>query len=34
MAIYSYYQCFSCDKPYFGGLVSCNAAVNVNEFKK
>ena len=25
LAIYSYYQCFSCKKPYFGGLRSCEA---------
>jgi len=23
MAIYSYYQCFKCKNPYFGGLKSC-----------
>ena len=23
MAIYSYYQCWECKNPYFGGLKSC-----------
>lgn len=38
MAIYSFYMCFSCDKPYFGGLKSCeNIRAQANdkqEFKK
>lgn len=25
LAIYSYYMCFKCKKPYFGGLKSCEA---------
>ena len=32
MAIYSYYMCFSCNKPYFGGLKSCeNIALQANQ---
>lgn len=23
MAIYSYYQCYECKEPYFGGLKDC-----------
>jgi E3 ubiquitin-protein ligase MYCBP2 len=37
MAIYSYYQCFKCKKPYFGGLKSCEnlraEAQNNEKFK-
>jgi len=36
-AIYSYYQCFKCKKPYFGGLKSCEMMMeeekNQSEFK-
>ncbi len=27
MAIYSYYMCFKCKKPYFGGLKDCERAM-------
>jgi len=37
MAIYSYYLCFKCKKPYFGGLKSCENLMeeekNQSEFK-
>ena len=37
MAIYSYYMCFKCKKPYFGGLKSCEnlrqEAQNNDDFK-
>ena len=28
MEIYSYYMCFKCNKPYFGGLKDCERALN------
>lgn len=28
MAIYSYYMCFKCKEPYFGGLKDCERALN------
>ena len=27
MAIYSYYMCFKCKTPYFGGLKDCERAI-------
>lgn len=35
MAIYSYYLCFKCKTPYFGGLKDCERALNDDkkEFK-
>ena len=28
MAIYSYYMCYKCQKPYYGGLKDCERAVD------
>jgi len=37
MAIYAYFECWKCKKPYFGGRKSCADAMNDNreggEFK-
>ena len=37
MAIYSYYLCFKCKNPYYGGLKDCERAIEemqAGEFKK
>lgn len=30
MAIYSYYMCFKCKEPYYGGLKDCERAIEEN----
>ena len=30
----SYYQCFKCNEPYFGGMKACEAVNDYNNFKK
>ena len=32
LAIYAYYECFKCKKPYFGGLKNCE--MNMEDDKK
>ena len=37
MAIYSYYMCFKCEIPYYGGLKDCERAIDdiqAKDFKK
>jgi len=32
LAIYSYYMCYKCKKPYFGGLKKCGQEQNKEDF--